>query len=551
MNIAIKKNKPPVTDKTSAVDWASIDTQFEFIGKKIVLPGDPENMPYDVAIEHIIRQKEAENQRYDVNEIVTGAPWDALVALSKAMKDIYGVVIAQSIYTFFGEIKPDLLTIKTGPKPNDNIQVAMGKMSLPNIEEPVMIQLIPQGAMIMGSVKRKDRAILVEIANRAREIMRTDSIYRGKAISLQVDDDGDLMLNQQPHFISDLEHVKETDIIHTELTQKQIDTTIFAPIKHTEACRKYKIPLKNGVLLHGRYGTGKSLTAKVTAKVAVDNGWTFVMLSKSQGLASAIEFAKTYQPCVIFAEDIDRAAEDRDDEAVNDLINMLDGLLTKDMEIQVVLTTNFINKIDTALLRPGRFDSVIEIDPPDADTVLRLIYHYSCDLIPDYENLTRPIQQNGHDYTIGELLAGQIPATIREVVERAKKTMIMQDRQSLTTSDLVVSAYGMKKHMALLEPKVEVLTPAEKFYNAFKEMITEAANIDTDVVESLIASMTKVRNDQKTLAKFVSEKLDKTNAFSQAAAGAATSAKDAALSAVSLTRDDLDTTKKVLKAVTD
>src|SRR5690606_35602369 len=143
-------------------------------------------------------------------------------------------------------------------------------------------------------------------------------------------------------------------MIHTKETDALIRTNIFSPLKHTEACRKHKIPLKRGILLEGKYGTGKSLTARVTAKVAVDNGWTFIMLNRAQGLRAAIEFARTYQPCVIFAEDIDRVA-DREDENVNDLVNMLDGVVTKDMEMMICLTTNFIEKIDQALLRPGRF----------------------------------------------------------------------------------------------------------------------------------------------------------------------------------------------------
>lgn len=540
--------------KTEKNIWDSIDTKIVYEGKHIRLPSVPEKMPIPDVIKTLKRIEESENQRYDVMEWVHGAPWDALVAIAKSMHQIYGVVIAESIQTFFGEIKPQLITINTGPDANDNIQVAMGQMSLPNITAPVQIGLHPTGSYISGTVKQKDRAALVEIAVLARQIMQTDSIYKGKAIQLKVDDDGMLQLNEQPEFIQ-LNQVQESDMIHTAVTSLMIQTNIFGPLKYTESCRVHHIPLKRGILLEGRYGTGKSLTARVTAKVAIDNGWTFIMLDKAQGLGAAIEFARTYQPCVIFAEDIDRAA-DREDEDVNTLVNLLDGLSTKDMEMMVVLTTNFIDKIDTALLRPGRFDAVIRIQAPDPDTVIKLVHQYARDLLPPDIDLTAPVHYFGKSFSLGTILDGQIPATIREVVERAKLTMLMEDRLQLTTEDLVISAIGMTDHMALLEDKKDVKTPADLFYDALSAVIRSAANIDESVVEDLTGNMITVRKGQSSLARTVSQKLDQTNSFAQSAAGSAEAAREEAKSAKTYARDglstsqaDLTTSKEILKRV--
>jgi hypothetical protein len=449
-------------------DWSRIDTPLDYAGQKIVLPADPGKMDIDTGIETLERIREQENQEFDVREVVKAAPWDALVAIYMSMQDIYGVVMAQSIQTFFGEIKPDYITVNTGYGPKDKIQVPMGRMSLPGVSEPVHIAMTNEGAQITGTVRKRDRAILIEIANRARDRIRTNSVYRGKAIRVGVDEGGDLQLHVQPEFMN-LSDVTMSDMIHTGETEALIKTNIFAPLQHTDACRKNRIPLKRGILLEGKYGTGKSLTARVTAKVATDNKWTFIVLDRAQGLGAAIEFAQAYQPCVIFAEDIDRAA-DRDDESVNDLVNLIDGVIRKDMEIMVVLTTNFIDKIDKALLRPGRFDAVIQIQSPDPATAERLIRAYARDLLDDNADLA----------TVGTLLDGQIPATIREVVERAKLGMLTEDRDHLSVGDLYASAVGMKRHMELLDPKVETKTKAELFYGAFKDMITEAGNLDLE-----------------------------------------------------------------------
>lgn len=461
----IQSKTIPEGDKT---DWTRIDTEIEFDGRKIKLPNDPSNMEYDTAIDTIARVRDQENQTYDVSELVKGAPWDTLVAVYLAMQEIYGVVLAESRKTFFGEIKPDFVTVHTGPNPLDRIQVPMGQMSLPGVDAPVHVTMSASGTYIQGTVRRRDRARLVEISNLARKIIREKSVYKAKAIRLNVDSDGDIQLDVQPEFLN-LAGVNESDIIHTDETEALIRTNVFAPLKHTEACRRNHIPLKRGILLEGRYGTGKSLTARVTAKIAIDNGWTFIMLNRSQGLKSAIEFAQQYQPCVIFAEDIDRAA-DREDESVNDLVNTLDGLITKSMEMMVVLTTNFIEKIDKSLLRPGRFDAVISIDEPDSKTAQRIVRAYAGELLGVDEDLSR----------VGEVTAGMIPASIREVVERAKLSMLVEGRDIITPDDLYISAIGMQRHMALLNPPASAETDAELFARGFLGLLGGSLELGTD-----------------------------------------------------------------------
>lgn len=497
----------------TAPDWTKIDTTIRHDGKQIVLPNEPGKMDYDDAIVTIGRIRDQENQTFDVTETVKAAPWDAIVAVYRAMQDIYGVVIAESIQTFFGEIKPDFLTVKTGPGPLDKVQVPVGQMSLPGVTEPVRIGIFAGGAFIKGVVRKRDRARLIEIANRARELLKSSSVYRARAIRIGVDDDGDLNMDQQPEFL-DLSRVAVSDMIHTAETEALIRTNIFSPLRNTEACRKHRIPLKRGILLEGRYGTGKSLTARVTAKVATDNGWTFIILDRSQGLKAAIEFAQTYQPCVIFAEDIDRAA-DRDDEAVNDLVNLIDGVISKEMEIMVILTTNFVEKIDRALLRPGRFDAVISIQQPDAETAERLIRAYARDLLSQDVNLAR----------VGEVVAGQIPATIREVVERAKLSMLGEDRPSLSEEDLYASAIGMKRHMLLLDPPSNEKTPAESFYEAFSGLIVGAIGGTADGEPA--ATDQTVREGVKQVVSHISAARRDIGGVKELAAGAAGSSQKA------------------------
>jgi transitional endoplasmic reticulum ATPase len=389
-------------------------------------------------------------------------------------------------------------------------------MRLPNIDNPVHIQMGRDGAHITGTFKRHEKETIVKIRMQADKLLRSESIYKGKAIKYNVDDDGDLVLTEQPEFI-DLSLVSESDMIHTHHTAKAIENNVFAPLRHTDNCRRLHIPLKRGVLLFGKYGTGKSLTARVTAKVAEDNGWTFIMLNKSQGLKSAIEFAKMYQPCVIFAEDIDRCA-DREEESVNDLVNTLDGLINKNDEIITVLTTNFIEKIDKALLRPGRFDALIHIEPPDAETSIKIVYAYAQSLIEPNTDLS----------TLGQALAGKIPALIREVVERAKLSMLTEGRKSLTYDDLDIANTLLNKHQELLEAEPKELSPAETFYQSWKAMVSESmygVESMSEFADNMIGNMNEVQ--QVMRARFINmdKRLDATQTAAMGAGSAASDAK--------------------------
>jgi transitional endoplasmic reticulum ATPase len=427
--------------------WKGIDTPLDYEGKKIILPDDPNKMPIPAAIETLHRIDAANKQKYDVMEVVEGAPWDALTAVYRAMQEIYGVVTSHG--GWFSN--PVLVTVRTGPGDMDAVQVPVGVMSLPGMTSPIQVEMTIDGAVIKGSVNKADRTRLIEIVAKSRQVIQTKSVYKGKAIRFEVDDKGNMQLGYQPTFL-DLTNVRETDMIHPENVQKQIDVSIFSALRNTEACRIHGLSLKRGILMEGKYGTGKTLTSRVVAKVATDNQWTFIMLSRSQGLAAALKFARQYQPCVIFAEDIDRNG-DRTTEKVNDLVNLLDGLDTKNSEIMTVLTTNFVDKIDKSLLRPGRFDAIISLQPPDGPTVQKLIRASCGELLASDAVLTK----------VGEELAGFVPATIEEVIKRAKFGMLQDNRRKISADDLFVAALSMKSHHALLADAPVPKSEFEKF----------------------------------------------------------------------------------------
>src|SRR3546814_9239016 len=154
------------------------------------------------------------------------------------------------------------------------------------------------------------------------------------------------------------------------------------------------------------------MAATVASRLAVDAGVTYVYIPRADELPDAIEFAKQYQSpaCVIFCEDVDRVTNGDRSVEMDDILNLLDGIDTKNNHIITVLTTNDLQSINPAMLRPGRLDAVIDVTPPDAQAVEKLLRLYGGDAIAADTNLEEA----------GRVLAGNIPAVIAEVGKRAK-----------------------------------------------------------------------------------------------------------------------------------
>jgi len=433
-------------------DWAHQDTEILREGTKIVLPSTPGPMPIPAAIAALQRKQKDEETEMAVHEVIDTYPMDGAVAFVKALREIYGWASPTPIMSWFGPQPPELLTVQTGP--DTKVQVPWGEFTVPGIENTIGVstQHTDTGPhfVIYGRVKKREQFVLLELAQRTREILARESIYKGQAIRLRTDSDGDIDHNKPPEFLP-TSYIRPSELILNADELDQVDTALWTPIRHTAECVKHGIPLKRGVLLEGTYGTGKTMTANVTSKVCVQHGWTFILLDDVRALEDALLFAKRYSPAVVFAEDIDRLLEDRDQEA-NDLLNTIDGVLTKNSQVITVLTTNFVEKIDKAMLRPGRLDAVISIRTPDAHSVARLIHLYARGLMAEGEDLA----------DVGTVLAGNIPATIREVVERSKLAMIAGGRTQITANDLMISAKGMKDHLTLLAEGPKVQSPAER-----------------------------------------------------------------------------------------
>ena len=432
------------TQQEQKKDWKNVEVVQE--GEQIIIP---KGMTYREARTWLERREIELEQDIQIDEVVDAFPMEGAFAFAKAISKKYGFSHLVPTPGFFGPTPPSMIGVEVDVGRSE--QVPWGRVQVPALSGHLATGLLFKENRyvfrITGVVKQKHKADVKALADLTRQIVRDESIYRGKAIRVKFPKpDENFDPRDCPKFMNTSD-VKSDELIFSEKVRRKIEVSFFTPIERTDLVRAQKVPLKRGILLEGPYGTGKTLTANVAARKCVDNQWTFIYLSDVADLKAAIHFAKQYEPAVIFAEDIDRVLEGERDEAMNDILNTIDGVDTKNMELIVCLTTNHVSKIEPAMMRPGRLDVVVTVEPPDAAACLKLLTLYSRGLLDSRD------KYDG----VAEKLKGQIPAVIREVVERSKLAAIsrLQKGEELTlrATDLDYSATEMLDHVKLMSPR--------------------------------------------------------------------------------------------------
>lgn len=234
-----------------------------------------------------------------------------------------------------------------------------------------------------------------------------------------------------------------------------------------------KIP--KGVLLVGPPGTGKTLLAKAVAGEAgvpffSISGSDFVEMFVGVGASRVRDLfkqAREKAPCIVFIDEIDaigrargkgavQGGNDERENTLNQLLVEMDGFST-DKGVILMAATNRPDVLDNALLRPGRFDRQIGIDPPDLKG-REQIFRVHLKTIKTGPDISPVI--------LSEMTPGFAGADIANVCNEAA---LIAARRNKKTVDMDDFNYALDRVIGGLEKKSKIISPAEKEIIAYHE----------------------------------------------------------------------------------
>jgi len=265
-------------------------------------------------------------------------------------------------------------------------------------------------------------------------------------------------------------NVRWDDIGGLENIKQELKEAVELPVKDPEKFKKFGIRPPKGILLYGPPGTGKTLLAKA---VATESEMNFIsikgpeVLSKWVGesekaIREVFKKAKQSAPAVVFLDEIDAIAPRRGyysdsgvtERIVNQILTSMDGI--ENLEGVVVIgATNRPDIIDPALLRPGRFDRLIYIPPPDRETRLKILQIHTRNM---------PLDSDVDLKKIAERMENYVGADIENVCREAGMFAIRENRDKVTMKDF---------ERALEKVPPSLNEESIKYYNAIGSMISK------------------------------------------------------------------------------
>ena len=176
-----------------------------------------------------------------------------------------------------------------------------------------------------------------------------------------------------------------------EALKEEIRLKIIYPITHAEMYQAYGQSIGGGILMYGPPGCGKTYLARATAgeiragfiSVSISDILDMWLGSSEKNLHELFEQARRNAPCVLFFDEVDALASRRSDmlssggrHVINQFLTELDGVKYSNEGVLVLAATNAPWYLDSAFRRPGRFDRILFVQPPDREAraaILRLL----------------------------------------------------------------------------------------------------------------------------------------------------------------------------------
>ncbi|CAE6423687.1 unnamed protein product [Rhizoctonia solani] len=302
-------------------------------------------------------------------------------------------------------------------------------------KDKVLVKVQPEGKYIVDLDAEID---IGAITPTLRVALRSDSYQIHKILPNKVDPLVSLMMVEKvPDSTYDMVGGLDKQI-------KEIKEVIELPVKHPELFESLGIAQPKGVLLYGPPGTGKTLLARA---VAHHTDCRFIRVSGSELVQKYIGegsrmvrelfvMAREHAPSIIFMDEIDSIGSSRGEggsgsgdsevqRTMLELLNQLDGF-EPTKNIKVIMATNRIDILDSALLRPGRIDRKIEFPPPGPEARVSILRIHSRKM-----SLQRGINLRALAEKMGQCSG----AEVRGICTEAGMYALRERRQHVTQED--------------------------------------------------------------------------------------------------------------------
>jgi AAA+ superfamily predicted ATPase/Tfp pilus assembly protein PilF len=181
------------------------------------------------------------------------------------------------------------------------------------------------------------------------------------------------------------------DVGGMDALKDEIRIKIIEPMNHPEIYEAYGKKIGGGILMYGPPGCGKTHLARATAgqidagfmPVGIHDVMDMYIGQSERKLHALFENARGHTPCVLFFDEVDALGASRSDmrnsagrNTINQFLSELDGVKSSNDGVLVLAATNAPWHLDAAFRRPGRFDRIIFVPPPDQpsrESILRVL----------------------------------------------------------------------------------------------------------------------------------------------------------------------------------
>jgi len=226
---------------------------------------------------------------------------------------------------------------------------------------------------------------IAEAMEEYAKVLEIDPGFRDEEIDskLRMSSDGpDLedILNQDDTWFMEKPKVKFSDVGGMEKVKEEISIKIIQPLTNPELYKAFGKKIGGGILLYGPPGCGKTFIAKATAgeinakfiSIGLHDILDMWIGNSQKNLHEIFELARRNTPCVLFFDEVDAMGASRNDlkqsamrHVINQFLAEMDGADTDNEGVLILAATNAPWSMDSAFRRPGRFDRIVFVEPPD------------------------------------------------------------------------------------------------------------------------------------------------------------------------------------------